>query len=71
MSKLIKWLVDKGITFLMFSPIICVGVGFFSAKLAFFIMLPLCIIYLLGFVFSLFTGDLFSGSSDKYGGDDH
>lgn len=70
MFKFKEWLVDKGITFLMFSPLIGLGVAFFSEKLAFFIFLPVCIVFLLAFVFSLFTGDLFSGSGDKYGGDD-
>lgn len=69
-NKLQEWIKDKGSVFLVFSPFIAIGVALFSPTLAFFIILPICIIYLLAFIFSLFNGDLFSSSGDKYGGDD-
>ena len=73
---MIEWLKDKAFAFMVFSPLVSLGLHFFGevlgvsflSELGIYIIIPICLVYLLAFVGALFSGDLFSGSSDKYGG---
>ena len=69
-KNFLERLKDIGFAYLCFSPFICIGLAPFSPELAAISVIPICVVYTLAFIFSLFSGDAFSGSGDKYGGDD-
>jgi glucose-6-phosphate-specific signal transduction histidine kinase len=43
---------------------------FLPDEILFFMVLPMCLMYLFGFIGAVLSGSFFSGSGDEYGGDD-